>query len=38
MLPNGVQEVTSVGDTAADIALPAGFTAESLNIALRTIP
>ena len=32
VLPTGDQEIISVGDTAADVALPAGFTAVSLNI------
>ena len=32
MLPSGVQESMSVGDTAADVALSVGFTAVSLNI------
>ena len=32
LLPTGDQETVSVGDTAADIALPTGFTAVSLNI------
>ena len=32
ILPTGDQETISVGDTAADVALPPGFTAESLNI------
>ena len=32
MLPNGYQDFTAVGDTADDIALPAGFTVEVLNI------
>ena len=31
-LPTGDQEIISVGDTPADVDLPAGFTAESLNI------
>ena len=34
MLPNGVQENIAVGDTAATIALLAGFTAEVLNITI----
>ena len=33
LLPTGDMEVVSVGDTAADIALPTGFTAVSLDIA-----
>ena len=32
ILPTGDHEVISVGDTAADVALPAGFTAVSLDI------
>ena len=32
VLPTGDHEVISVGDTAADIVLPAGFTAVSLDI------
>ena len=32
MLPTGDQEVISSGDTAADVALPSGFTAVSLDI------
>ena len=32
VLPTGDQEITSVGDTAADLSLPTGFTAVSLNI------
>ena len=32
VLPAGDQEIISVGDTTADVALPAGFTAVSLNI------
>ena len=32
LLPTGVQETISVGDTAADVVLPAGFTAVSLDI------
>ena len=32
VLPTGDQEIISVGDTAADVALPAGFTAVSLDI------
>ena len=32
LLPTGVQEIISVGDTAADVALPAGFTAVSLDV------
>ena len=32
MLPTGDQEIISLGDTAADVALPAGFTAVSLYI------
>ena len=32
VLPTGDQEVISVGDTAADVDLPTGFTVESLNI------
>ena len=31
-LPTGDQETISVGDTAADVALPTGFTAVSLDI------
>ena len=31
-LPTGHQEIISVGDTATDVALPPGFTAESLDI------
>ena len=31
-LPNGHQELITVGDTVADVNLPAGFTAESSNI------
>ena len=31
-LPTGDQEIISVGDTATDVDLPAGFTAVSLNI------
>ena len=31
-LPTGDQEIASLGDTAADIDLPTGFTAVSLNI------
>ena len=31
-LPTGDQEITSIGDTAADISLPTGFTAVSLDI------
>ena len=32
VLPTGDQEIISVGDTAADVVLPVGFTAVSLNI------
>ena len=32
VLPTGDMEIVSVGDTAADIALPTGFTAVSLDI------
>ena len=32
MLPTGDQEIISVGDTAADVALPVGFDAVSLDI------
>ena len=32
MLPTGDQEIISLGDTAADVDLPPGFTAESLDI------
>ena len=32
VFPTGDQETVSVGDTAADVALPAGFTAVSVNI------
>ena len=32
VLPTGDQEIISVLDTAADVALPAGFTAVSLDI------
>ena len=32
VLPNGDGEPISVGDTASDVALPDGFSAESLNI------
>ena len=32
MLPTGEQEITSIGDTAADVILPTGFTAVSLDI------
>ena len=32
MLPAGDQEIISVGDTPADVALPMGFTAVSLDI------
>ena len=32
VLPTGDQEITSIGDTAADISLPTGFTAVSLDI------
>ena len=32
VLPTGDQEIISIGDTPADVALPAGFTAESLDI------
>ena len=32
VLPTGDQEIISVGDTPADVALPAGFTAVSLDI------
>ena len=32
VLPTGDQEVISVGDTAADVALPTGFMAVSLDI------
>ena len=32
VLPTGDQEIISVGDTAADVALPTGLTAESLDI------
>ena len=31
-VPSGNQEIISLGDTAADVALPTGFTAVSLNI------
>ena len=31
-LPTGDQESISIGDTAADVALPAGFTAVALDI------
>ena len=32
VLPTGDQEIISVGDTAADVALPTGFAAVSLDI------
>ena len=32
MLPTGDQEIVSLGDTRADVDLPTGFTAVSLNI------
>ena len=32
VLPSGDREIISIGDTAADITLPTGFTAVSLNI------
>ena len=32
VLPTGDQEIISIGDTAADVALPTGFTAVSLDI------
>ena len=32
ILPTGDQEIISVGDTPSDVALPAGFTTESLDI------
>ena len=32
VLPTGDQEIISIGDTAADIALPPGFTAVSLDV------
>ena len=32
VLPTGDQEIISVGDTAADLTLPTGFIAISLNI------
>ena len=32
MLPTGDQEIISLGDTAADVHLPPGFTAVSLDI------
>ena len=32
VLPTGGQELISVGDTTADVVLPSGFTAVSLNI------
>ena len=32
VLPTGDQEITSIGDTAADVILPTGFTAVSLDI------
>ena len=32
LLPNGGQEVVSIGDTASDVSLPAGFTADLLVI------
>ena len=32
VLPTGDQEIISVGDTATDVALPDGFTVESLDI------
>ena len=32
VLPTGDQEIISVGDTADDVALPTGFTVESLDI------
>ena len=32
VLPSGDQEIISLGDTAADVVLPHGFTAVSLNI------
>ena len=32
MLPTGDQEIASIGDTTADVILPTGFTAVSLNI------
>ena len=35
VLPNGVQEVSGVGDTADMISLPAGFTAEIFNITTK---
>ena len=33
-LPTGDQEIISVGDAAADVALPTGFTAVSLSITI----
>ena len=33
-LPTGYQEIISVGDTANDVDLPVGFTAESLDITI----
>ena len=32
ILPTGLHETVSLGDTASDVALPAGFTADSLVI------
>ena len=32
VLPTGDQEIISIGDTAADVAMPAGFTAVFVNI------
>ena len=32
VLPTGDQEIISIGDTTADVALPAGFTAVFVNI------
>ena len=32
VLPTGDQEIISVGDTVADVVLPAGFTAVAVNI------
>ena len=32
LLPTGEQEIISVGDDTADVVLPSGFTAVSLNI------
>ena len=32
VLPTGDQEIISAGDNVADVALPTGFTAESLDI------